>query len=133
MAAATVGVLALQLGVVAAHQALQLGELADHLGDEIGLGEPRRALGQCRDRRRRCGASSRRQRRDALHALVLRAELLVEDDAASSFAQRGLRAASSGPVSQKNLASDSRARDHPLVAGDDRPCRRRSPRCWRRG
>jgi hypothetical protein len=30
---------ALGAGVVAAHQALQLGELADHLGDEVGLGE----------------------------------------------------------------------------------------------
>ena len=38
------GVLALQLRVFAAHQALQFRELADHLGGEIGLGEARRAL-----------------------------------------------------------------------------------------
>ncbi len=36
---------ALGAGVVAAHQALQFGKLADHLGDQIGLGEPRRLFG----------------------------------------------------------------------------------------
>jgi hypothetical protein len=48
-------VLALRQRVVAAHQALQLGELADHLGHEIGLGELRRALGLLR-----VGADQRR-------------------------------------------------------------------------
>jgi hypothetical protein len=38
------GVLALGCGVVAAHQALQFGELADHAGDEIRLGETRGAF-----------------------------------------------------------------------------------------
>src|SRR5437763_1277893 len=37
-------VLALREGVVLPHQSLQLGEFADHSADEIGLGEPRRAL-----------------------------------------------------------------------------------------
>ena len=70
---------ALRRRVIAAHQALQLGKLADHFGDEIGLGELRRALGEAR-----VGADDRRQfsrqRGDALDALALRAELLVEDD-----------------------------------------------------
>ena len=33
-------------GVVAAHQALQLRELANHLGDEVGLGEARGLFGE---------------------------------------------------------------------------------------
>ena len=37
--------LALRGGVIAAHQALQLGEFADHAGDEVRLGEARGALG----------------------------------------------------------------------------------------
>ena len=36
---------ALGLGVISAHQTLQFGKLADHLGDQIGLGEPRRLFG----------------------------------------------------------------------------------------
>jgi ABC-type uncharacterized transport system permease subunit len=36
---------ALRGGVIAAHQPLKFGELADHAGDEIGLGQSRRALG----------------------------------------------------------------------------------------
>ena len=42
--AGDVGRLAVVLSVVAPHQALKLGELADHLGAQIGLGQPRRAL-----------------------------------------------------------------------------------------
>ena len=34
--------------VVAAHHALQLGKLADHVGQQIGLGEHRRTVCQCR-------------------------------------------------------------------------------------
>ena len=37
--------LALRAGVIAAHQALQLREFADHTGDKIGLAQTRRALG----------------------------------------------------------------------------------------
>ena len=40
-----VGRLAVVGCVVAAHHALQLGELADHIGHQVGLGEQRRALG----------------------------------------------------------------------------------------
>ena len=112
MAAATDGVLALQGRVVAAHQALQLGKLADHFGDEIGLGEPRGALRQFR-----IGADHRRefarQRRDALDALVLRAKLLVKDDALQLLQPR-LRAAPSGrspkKTSRRTAARARRAR-----------------------
>ena len=38
----------LRAGIIAAHKALKLGELADHLGNEIGLGEPRGLLGLIR-------------------------------------------------------------------------------------
>ena len=37
--------LALRAGVIAAHNALQFGEFADHAGDEIGLCQPRSAFG----------------------------------------------------------------------------------------
>ena len=40
------GVFLLGGGVIAAHHALELGELADHAGDEIGLAEPRGAFGE---------------------------------------------------------------------------------------
>ena len=62
-------VLALRLGVVAAHQALQFGEFADHLGQQVGLGELRRAPGLVdigADQRRQFG----RQSFDALNALA---------------------------------------------------------------
>ena len=40
-----VGRLAVVLRVVAAHRALQLGKLADHVGGQVGLREQRRAIG----------------------------------------------------------------------------------------
>ena len=33
-------------GVVAAHQALEFGELADHFGDEVGLAQARGLFGE---------------------------------------------------------------------------------------
>ncbi len=103
--------------VIAAHHPLQLGELADHDADEVGLGEDGGALGEVG-----IGADQRRdlarQHAHALHALVLRAELLVEHDLLQ------LR----HPVGQHDLAvlveeelgvGEPRS-DHPLVAGDDR-------------
>ena len=73
-------VLPLRERVVLPHQPLQLGELADHLGDKVGLGELRRPLGLVG-----IGADQRRylagELGDARDALALRAELVVEDDA----------------------------------------------------
>ena len=75
-----VHVLALRGRVIAPHQPLKLRELADHFRHQIGLGEPRRALGEFRhaaDRRRQ----RPRQSRDALDPLALRPQFLVEHDA----------------------------------------------------
>ena len=72
-------VLALRLGVVFSHQALQLGEFADHVGEQVGLGESRRAASLLH-----VGADLRRQldreALDARDALGLRAELFVKHD-----------------------------------------------------
>ena len=110
-------VLALRLGVVVAHQALQLGEFADHFGQQIGLAELRRALGLgdigADDRREMPG-----QRVDARDALGLRAELFVEHDLLE-FRQPVFQ-----PRLQIGLVEELRVRqpraDDALVAGDDR-------------
>ena len=104
-------------GVIAPHQALQLGELADHLGDQIGLGKLGGALGE-----RRIG---RHQRRDLARqplqppdALALCAELLVEDDGVElgqALGKRGLE------VGLPEIAGVGQARTNDaLIAGDDR-------------
>ena len=121
--------LALGGGVIAAHQALQLGELADHLGDEIGLGEPRGARGELDvgpDLRR----DLPRQRLDPLDPLGLRAELLVEDDAERLELGEALVERLFGlvlvvgqvarSVSQKWRASDEARAHDARVAGGDR-------------
>ncbi len=67
-------------GVVAAHDPLQLGKFADHAGGEISLAEMRGLCGEVRVGADK-GRELARQRLDALHALVHRAELGVEGDA----------------------------------------------------
>ena len=72
-------VFALGLGVVFAHRALQFGEFTDHFGEQIGLAQPRGALGFFHvgaDQRRQLGGQSF----NSFNALRLRPELLVEDD-----------------------------------------------------
>ena len=110
-------VLALRLGVVAAHEALQLGEFADHFGEQIGLAQQRGALG--------LGAVGAdhiaqlaRQRVDARDALGLRAELLVEHDA-FEFRQPVFQPCLQVGVVEELGVGKPRA-DHALVAGDDR-------------
>ena len=101
--------LAVVLGVIAAHQALQLREFADHVGDEIGLREQRGALAPARGRRPSLAAIAAATARTRVDAVGLRAELVVIDDAARAWAARD----SSGCLrswSKKNLASASRAR-----------------------
>ena len=67
--------------VVAAHDALQFGELADHVGQQVGLGQQRRLFGLQRQRfatellADRLGDGT-----DALDALALGAQLVVIDD-----------------------------------------------------
>ena len=69
--------LALFQRIVAAHDTLQLRELANHLGHEVRLGEARRPLGQFR-----ISADFRgqfpRQCRHALHLVAQRAKLRLE-------------------------------------------------------
>ena len=111
-------VLALQLRVIAAHQPLQLGELADHLGDEVGLGEPRRALGLVR-----IGADDRRELPAPAPRCARRARLACRASRGrrcSSASRAGPPAAIFRSVSQKNFASDKPCPHDALVAGDDR-------------
>ncbi len=112
-----VGRLAVVLGVIAAHQALQFREFADHVGDQVRFRKPRRALRQCAVR-----AQVRRDgRRDGAHArrpIRLRAELVVIDDAAELGQARFQRMA---PVLvEEELGVGQPRAQHALVAGDDR-------------
>ncbi len=66
--------------IVAPHDALQLGELADHAGEKVGLRKPRGTLRHDRiGLEFTCNPSGKQLQ--ALHALELRAELAVIDDA----------------------------------------------------
>ena len=80
MARAISGLVPRGFGVVAAHQALQLGELADHARHQIGLGELRRAP-RVRGLRVHRARDLEAELGHALHAILLRAQLLVEGDA----------------------------------------------------
>ena len=121
--------LALRGGVIAAHQALQLGELADHLGDEIGLGQS-----SCARRELDVGADLwrdlARESLDPVDAFGLRAELLVEDDAERVELRQALVERLPGlvlvvgqviEVGQPEVARVGEARPHDAgVAGRDR-------------
>jgi hypothetical protein len=71
MASATTGRLAFVQRVVAAHDALQFGELAHHVGQQVGLGQQRRALGEQHVGAEPAGDAAR----DAAEALGAVAEL----------------------------------------------------------
>ena len=103
--------------VVAAHEPLQLGELADHARHEIGLGELGRAL-----RQRRLAQLLRLRNLagkllDALGALELRAELLVEGDALQLVAH-DLELLLQVLLPEELGVREPRG-DYLLVAGDD--------------
>ncbi len=110
-------VLVLRLGVVFAHQALQLGEFADDFGQQIRLAQLCRALGF-----RHIGVNERRklagERDDARDALFLRAQFLVKHDL------RKLRQPVFQPRLQIGVVEELGVRqacaDDALVAGDDR-------------
>jgi hypothetical protein len=110
-------VLVLRLGVVASHQALQLGKFADHVGQQVGFAQLR---GACR--LGAIGADDRRQlpgqRNDARDALGLRAELVVEHDSAE-FRQPVFQPRLQIRVVEELGIGEPRA-DHALIAGDDR-------------
>ena len=117
-------VLALRLGVVLPHQALQLGEFADDFGQEVGLAQPRGAL-SLGDIGVDDPGDVTRQRLNPRDALGLRAELLVEHDLLE-FRQPVFE-----PRLQVGLVEEFRIRepraDHALVAGDDFSRRRPRP------
>ena len=111
------GVLALVQRVIAAHRALQFREFIDHFGDEIGLGQARRLLGEVR-----IGAHHRRQlahqRRHTLHLVSHRAQLFVEGDLAQPFghlAQRRLPVI----VPEMSRVGETR-REHARIARSNR-------------
>ena len=67
--------------VVAPHDALQFGELADHVGEQVGLGQERRLVGFQRQRLAADAlADGAGDRLHPRHAFALSAELVVVDD-----------------------------------------------------
>jgi hypothetical protein len=104
--------------VVAAHDALQLGELADHVGQQVGLGQ------QARRGLRAPGlvapqhlARSRARAPHALDAFALAAELVVVDHLRQACGTRP-RASSSVLLEEELRVGQARAH-HAFVAGDD--------------
>ena len=69
-------------GIDSAHRALELGELADHVGRKIRFAEPGGAFSAC------CGVGAtegffgepRRQRSDAIGFFLIAPQLLVKED-----------------------------------------------------
>jgi hypothetical protein len=104
--------------VVSTHHTLQLGKLADHVGEQVGLRQPRRAFGLfhiavqlLRDRAR--------QLADPLHALELAAQLVVIDhgsEALDAVDEPGLAI-----LIVEELRIRQPRPQHTLVAGDDVP------------
>ncbi len=107
----------LGLRVVAAHEALELGELADHARYQIGLGQLGGAL------RKRCFAQLLRggdlpgELLDALGALELCAKLFMEGDALQ-FIAHDLQLLLEILLPEELGVGEPRG-DHLLVAGDD--------------
>jgi hypothetical protein len=97
--------------VVAAHDALQLGELAHHVGHEVGLGQQCGLVGLFGHQLRRPAQLRGNGLGDGAHALgalALRAQLVVVDHLAQAAAREArvfLRS-----WSKKNLASARRGR-----------------------
>jgi hypothetical protein len=102
--------------VVAAHDPLQLGKLADHVGQQVGLGQQRGAIGQ------RCvgadaGGDPGRDAPHAPDAIALAAELAVVDDLVE---RRNARLERALPVLVVEELRVGQARpDDALVAFDD--------------
>ncbi len=102
--------------VVTADHPLQLGEFADHPAHQIGLGQNGGALGIVR-----LGADQRRdlasQQPHPLHALILAAELVVEDDLLQ-LRHPGFEAHIAVLVEEELGVGQPRG-NHPFAAGDD--------------
>src|SRR3569623_592561 len=106
-------------GIIAAQQPLQYGELADHAGDEIGLGEPRGALRQDRiGTAHHAGVGEpARQLGNAVYLVGKGAELFVEDDLFELLRLVGERHLEVGLVEEARVA-EPRSQDL-AVALDD--------------
>ncbi|MNS88943.1 hypothetical protein D3C72_1229370 [compost metagenome] len=102
--------------VVRAHDALQFGEFADHVGQQIGLGQQGTAFGQG-DVILQLGGDGAGQRLDALCACRLRTQLVVVDDVGQ---QRQARCQRLLLVLLEEELGVGQARTHDaLVAADD--------------
>ena len=112
-------VLALRAGIIAAHHALQLGKLIDHLRNKVGLGEAGRACCQIRIGPDLRGQFSR-QRSHTLHLVGNRAELLLEIDGRELFGhlfQRGRAVI----VPEKACIIETRRQDTAVALGNRCP------------
>jgi hypothetical protein len=110
--------LAIVQRVVAAHDALQLRELAHHLGQQVGLGEMGGALGA--DFVGTCLAGDvPRYCPNALHAVELAAELAVIHHAGEPRDARGERRLAILVVEELGVGEPGA--QHALVAADDAP------------
>ena len=106
--------------VVAAHDALQLGELADHVGQQVGLGQLRglRRPARASASPPSCGADRLGDGAHALDALALRAQLVVVDhlrQAGDARCQRLLAV-----LVEEELGVGQARAHHALVAADHR-------------
>ena len=118
--------------VIAAHDALQLRELADHAGGEIGLGQsaPRGAR-RSASAPGRCAARSRRPASPSAPTLSATVPSLAWKTMAFSAGSRGFEPSLAVLVPEELGIGEARAQ-HALVAGDDGGAVvARSP-CWRR-
>jgi len=117
---------AIVAGVVAAHDALQLGELAHHVGQQVGLGQPGSGVDGLDEGRAAQGRVALREQlghaerngAHALGALALRAKFVVIDDFAQAFDTRG-QCFFAVLVEEEFGIGQARAHD-PLVATDHR-------------
>ncbi len=106
-------------GVVTPHDALQFGKLADHVGQQIGLGQQRGALGLLdRKGRRNLPGNAPCERLHPPHALALRAQLGVIDH----FVEAGhaVFEALLAVLLEEELRIGQARAHHALVAFDDR-------------
>ena len=105
--------------VVAAHDALQFGELAHHVGHQIGLGQLRGLIGLRGQRvAAKLLADRLGNRAHALHALALRAQLVVINHLVQPRHARGQRLLA--VLVEEELGIGQARAHHALVAADHR-------------
>jgi hypothetical protein len=105
--------------VVAAHDALQLGELADHVGQQVGLGQQRGAVGQVGRPARSppsCSPMARAMARTRSTRSPWRAQLAVVDHLGQARHARGQRLLA--VLVEEELGVGQARAHHALVALD---------------